>query len=295
MSENQEVVEETIEGTVDDVEKEDIEEQVESENLETEDEPAENESDGNEEEQEEDLVITIGDDEPEEEEVRAPQWVKDLRKKNKEDQRRIRELEEKLAAKEQPETPRLGKKPTLEDHDFDTDSYESALAEWYDQKREVEKQERAIQEQQEAQQKAWQRRLDAYSESKSELSKKVADFEDAELSVSEVLDVTQQGIIVHGASDATKLIYALGKNPRRLKELSEIKDPVQFAFAAARLEADIKMKPKKAPPAPEKKVTGAAPKGSSMDAQLERLREKAAKTGDFSEVHAYKRKMKASQ
>ena len=114
MNEKDEVIEETVEQIVEETEVVE-EEQVEQEAQQA-PEPVE----------EPEIVIQIGDD-PVEEEERAPEWVRDLRKKNKEDQRKIRELEAKLAEKEAPKQA-LGKKPDLEEFDYGTEKYEAALA-----------------------------------------------------------------------------------------------------------------------------------------------------------------------
>jgi predicted RNase H-like nuclease (RuvC/YqgF family) len=81
------------------------------------------------------ITIMIGDEPVEEEVQAAPDWVRDLRKKNREDQKRIRELEARLAQTQAPAQTQLGKKPILEDFDYDTTAYESALADWFDKKR----------------------------------------------------------------------------------------------------------------------------------------------------------------
>ena len=94
------------------------------------------EGDG-EDEGDEDVVISIGEESPpQEEEARAPEWVRELRKANREKERKIRELEAKLnAAPTETKPVALGKKPTLEDCDYDSDEYERKLAGWYEDKR----------------------------------------------------------------------------------------------------------------------------------------------------------------
>jgi hypothetical protein len=241
-------------------------------------------------EEEETVVVTIGDEEPEEEPEKAPDWVRDLRKKNREDQRRIKELEAKLEQKEAPAKPVLGEKPTLEGFDYDSDKYEAALDEWYTKKRQVDAEQEQLKKAEEQQQQEWQAKLDAYGEKKAAL--KVADYDEAEAMAQDMFDATQQGIMVQGADNPALVIYALGKNEKKAKELSVIKDPVKFAFAIAKLETQLKVSGKKAPPPPEKVVTGSG-KSSAIDSTLDRLREDAAKTGDYSKVHAYKRKKRA--
>jgi hypothetical protein len=237
-------------------------------------------------------VITIGDESPSPEEVeqaQAPAWVKELRKSHREVQRENRELKEKLKVQTQPETKvELGQKPKLEDCDYDAEKYEGELSSWYERKREVEAQNAKIREAQAAEEKAWQEKLNAYSEAKTKL--RVNDYEDAELAAQELLSKTQQGIILDGAENPAAVVYALGKNPAKAKELAAIKNPVKYAFAVAKLETQLKIT-KRTPPTPEGTVSrrGSAPISGSVDSTLDRLREEASRTGDFNKVIQYKR------
>ena len=95
--------------------------------------------------------------------------------------------------------------------------------------------------------------------------------------------------------DPVLVVYALGKNPKKAAELSEIKDPVKFAFAVAKLETQLKVSSRKAATKPEKTVNGSARVSGSVDSTLERLRAEASRTGDFSKLTAYKRKLKAKK
>lgn len=266
--------------------EEEVETEVEAEEVETEE--VETEEDPTEEDESEEIVVSIGGEEPPQEEEKAPEWVRELRKKNREDQKRIRELEAKLAEKE-PSQPKLGPKPTLAGCDYDDERFETELTAWHEQKRQHEAEEaKAIKAKEEAE-RSWQDRLAGYEKAKKEI--KVKDFEEAEEAVIQQFDVTQQGVVIHGAENPAIVIYALGKNPKKAKELAEIKDPVKFAFAVAKLETQLKVSSKK-PPAPEKTVSGTARISGSVDSTLERLRKEAEKTGDLSKVVAYKREQK---
>jgi hypothetical protein len=241
----------------------------------------------------EEVIVTIGDEPaPEPQDTApAPEWVRELRRVNREREREIKELRDKLAAKEATPPPATdpGKKPTLEDHDYDTEAYERELTAWYDRKRtadaEITRQLQAEQEQQ----KAWQAKLEGYGKAKAEL--RVPDYDDAEAVAQTTFSVPQQSIIVAGAENPALLIYAMGRNPAKAKELAAITDPVKFTFAIAKLEAQLKVTPRKAPPAPEKPIrsTGGVSVSGAVDGTLERLREEAARTGDMTKVIAYKR------
>ena len=236
----------------------------------------------------EEVVVSIGEEAPPpEEHTPAPEWVKELRKTNRELQRQNRELQGKLHAAP-PETKPvvIGNKPKLEDHDYDADKYEEALTSWFERKRQADdvnaKQEAEVMNQQ----KAWQAKLDGYGKAKAEL--RVKDFDDAEEVAQQVFSITQQGVLLQGADNPALVVYALGKNPVKAKELAEIKDPVKFAFAVAKLEKDLKVTNRRQAPAPERIVTGTGRSAGAVDSTLERLREDAARTGNMTKVIAYK-------
>lgn len=241
----------------------------------------------------EEVVITIKGESPppEEEEKQAPEWVKNLRKSYRELQREKRELEEKLkmvlpAPENNPVV--LGKKPTLEACDYDSDKFENELSGWFERKRQSEEAEAKQRTKQQSEQEAWQKKLEGYNQSKTGL--KVSDFTEAEETVLENLSVTQQGIILQGAQNPAVMVYALGKNPKKAKELAEITDPVAFAFAVAKLETQLSVTRKQLPP-PEKRIVSNGNPGTSS-VQLDRLREEAARTGDFTKVLAFKKQLK---
>ena len=235
------------------------------------------------------VIVSIGEEAPPpEEHTQAPEWVRELRKTNRELQRQNRELQGKLKSTAQTETKPVvvGKKPSLEEHDYDAEKFEAAMADWFERKRQADdanaKQEAEVMNQQ----KAWQSKLEGYGKAKAEL--RVKDFEDAEAVAQEVFNVTQQGIVLQGADNPALVIYAIGKNPKKAKELSDIQDPVKFAFAVAKLEKELKVTNRKAAPPPEKIVSGTGRVSGAVDSTLERLREDASRTGNMTKVIAYK-------
>jgi uncharacterized protein related to proFAR isomerase len=238
---------------------------------------------------EDEVVVSIGEEAPPtEEEVRAPEWVRELRKTNREKERRIRELEAKLTATTTENKPvvTMGPKPKLEDHDYDADRYEQALDAWHERKRQHDLETETVKKSELEQHQAWQAKLDSYGKAKAEL--KVRDYEDAEETVQQLLNVTQQGVVLQGADNPALVIYALGKNPKKAKEIAEITDPVKFAFAVAKLEKELKVTNRRAAPAPERIVSGTGRSSGAVDSTLDRLREEAARTGNMTKVIQYK-------
>lgn len=242
---------------------------------------------------EDELIVTIGEEAPpQEEEKPAPEWVRELRKSHRELQKRNRELEAKLTQDQAPKTPEIGKKPTLEDFDYDAEKFENSLAQWFERKRQADEQAAKVQADIEKQQQEWQAKLQGYGKAKAEL--KVKDYDDAEGIVQESFNTTQQGVILQGADNPALLVYALGKNPKKAKELASISDPVKFAFAIAKLETQLKVTNRKAAPPPEKTVQGTGRVSGAVDSTLDRLRADAEKSGDYSKVMAYKRQKRTA-
>lgn len=240
--------------------------------------------------EDDEVVVSIGEEAPpQQEETRAPEWVRELRKQNREKDRRIKELESKLnttAAETKPVT--VGPKPTLESCDYDSDVFERKLADWYEQKREADAAEAKQREAQEAEAAAWQEKLQNYEKAKASL--RVRDYEDAEATALENFNVTQQGIVIQGSENPALLVYAIGKNPTKAKELASISDPVKFAFAVAKLETQLKVTNRKAAASPERTInSGGGRLSGAIDSTLERLRAEAEKTGDYTKVLRYKR------
>lgn len=257
------------------------------------DEPAEEESS-------DEVVVTIGDEEPpaeeEEEPAKAAPWVKELRKSQQETNRRNKELERELAALKAAQQPAaqqpqaLSAKPTLQDHDYDAEAYDKALEKWYEDKRAHDERERKKQEEGAKAQTAYQAKLARYNTGKTEL--KVSDFADAEAEVLQSLSPHQQGLIIDKAKNSTLVVYAIGKNPKKLAELAAIQDPIDFALAMRELEAQMKVTPKKTAPLPETNVRGnARVAGVVGDSTLSRLEAEADRTGDRTKVAKYRKEL----
>lgn len=288
---------EVVEEQQDDLELEvedDSDEAQEPEESTEEVEPSEDEEPD---EDEEERVVVIGDQQLEEEEPEAPGWVKKVRKVNRklesENKRLKKELERRsTAAQAQQAPPPVGEKPTLKSVGYDDKKYVQALDEWVERKKKAEAFEAEQQKRAQQQQARWQERQQRYVQQKQ--AHGFRDYDEAESMVENTLSVTQQGIIVHAAEDSALVIYALGKNEDKLEELSKIDDPVEFTYKVAKLEAQLKVTSKKAPK-PERKVEGGKTGGlsGSGDKTLERLREEAKRTGDYTKVTKYKRQKRA--
>lgn len=276
-----------------------IEDNQEDENQE---DPEETQDESNQSDDEtsedEEFVITVGDEEPEPSDdddfsgKPAPAWVKELRKKEREARKRIKELEAQVQQAKPADKPiEVGPKPKLADFDYDEDQFETAVEQWHERKRQVEQQQAAKQAEEEKAKQAWQQKMQSYEERRQNVASKVKDFEELEEAAKDKLTPTQQGILIHAAENPELIMYHLGKNPKKAQELSAITDPVLFAFAAAKLDSQMKIQTRKPATQPEKKPSGSAGLAGAVDQKLAQLEAKAAKTGDRTELIKYKKSL----
>lgn len=277
------VSDETEEETVDDDTDDD------GEDLVSEDDDQEDVEDDDEEDDEGDALVINLDGEEDEEEDTVP--IRSLRQANRDQKKRIRELEKQLEGQETPDDAQeLGDKPTLEDFDYDQEKHAEALIEWNDRKRELDAKKEADTKKAEEAKEAYQNRFDAYQKAKAEL--KAKDFDEAEDVARENLSVVQQSVIIAHAKRPELVIYALGKNPEKAADLAKEEDPIAFAFKVAQLEANMKVTGTKKPK-PEKRLKGGAPQPQVGSKKLDAAFKEAQKTGDFTKYQQLKRQKKA--
>ena len=242
------------------------------------------------------VVITLGDDaetDEAEDPAKAPAWVRDLRKANREKERQLREKDAEIARLKQASAPApvvVGERPTLEGCDFDADRYASELERYLERKAAADREAAAKADAERKAQEQWQARLNGYGQAKTAL--KVKDFDEAEEVARDTFNVVQQSVILKGVRSpekAAQLIYALGKSPKKAKELAAITDPVEFAVAIGEVIPMLKTQPRKAAPIPERVVRGSSPGAGALDNELARLEAEADRTGDRTKVAAYRR------
>ena len=221
---------------------------------------------------------------PEAEEEQKPKWAVELEQK----------INKATAPKEpEPEIDvpplQFEPEPQPSDAEYDFDRYKEKLSAWHERKRILEDEHAKKQAAHAEAQKLRQSVLQRYQEDKRSVS--ASDYDDAERRVREELDEAQQSIILQGADNPARLVYALGKNTQAMQKYARIKDPVRFAFAIASLENKMN-KPRDDTPKlkPEKVVQGGG--FGRSNASLESLRREADRTGDYSKVVRYKREKK---
>jgi hypothetical protein len=240
-----------------------------------------------------DLVVSIGDEAaPASEEEEAPGWVKETRIRNRELNKRVKELESQLSANTGvQEVPAPGPKPNPDDF-LDVAEYAADSEAWQEKNTAYQSAIASKREAEEKQTQEWQKTLDTHKEKAAEIKAKVKNYDEAEATVKSALDETQLGAVVHCATNSALLMAALGSNPTELERMAAIKDPSKFIFELGKMETKVKTGKRRATTTPEKRVTGTAPLSSGTDKVLEKLEKEADKTGDRTKVVAYKRELK---
>lgn len=229
------------------------------------------------------ILLEIAEEPPEETPV-----IRTLRKQLREAQKELKAAKREQAA---PAANDPGPRPKLEDFDYNEDRFAEGLTEWTAKKAMFRAEQDKAKATQDAIHADFQEAVSRFEESKAEFA--AHDFDAVESSVREVLGVEKMTVLVDTSTDAAKVLYALGKNPAQMERLASIKNPFRFAAEIGRLEGKIRMKssaPK--PPAPEHRPANTSA-AASPDKTLDRLREEARKTGDFTKVLAFRAQMKA--
>lgn len=218
--------------------------------------------------------------------------LQNLRKKAREDAKALRRMEQErdaaiaAASAPKPADPAavvVGEKPTLESCGYDAEKFEVELTAFHDRKRQAEEQDRKRAEAGKAQETAYGERLTAYRQGSAQL--RVTNFKAAEDTVVGVLSQVQQSIIIKHAKNAALVVFALGNDAAKLKELAAISDPIEFGIRARELEQEIKTVKRAIKPegtAPSGSGTGVTAAGSTA---IQRAEKQAEVTGDRSEVH----------
>lgn len=197
----------------------------------------------------------------------APQWVKDLRKNNREKDKELRELRRQLEqvqsrpTEQQPQqqVDVIPPKPTLESCEYDEEAYETALTDWHEKKSRAEQSKQQQERQQQEYQQRFQQRVEAHKQRAAKLP--VKDYQEMEEIVrAEVPDLHKE-ILIHCADEGSELIaYGLGKSQQLRQRVAAETDPIRAAFLLGQISKQVSLapKPKKAiKPEPEVRGGGA--------------------------------------
>ena len=208
--------------------------------------------------------------------------IREMRRKLREAERELKTVREGKAQK--PAIIDPGPKPTLESCEYDEERRDREYDEWKERVAKAEAQKREADEQAEREQAEWSQRAEAYKASKATLA--VSGYDEAEAEVFAAIPSEVQALILRQPERAPALVYALSRNPAKLEELSKL-NLADAAMLVGELRAKVKMEKRRKLPDPDKPVNGRS--GTPSTANLERLRDKARKSGDWDSYFAAKR------
>lgn len=229
----------------------------------------------------------------------AAPWIKDLRKKVRDQGREIATLRANSGTTTQspssaaPADP--GAKPTMAQFDFDADEYDKALSKWYERKNAAEAAKAERIRAQAAEEAAWRTRLDKFEGEVKSL--KFSDAEDSVAAAQSEFNPIQQSLIIQYAERPALVMLALGRNPARARELARVEDPIQFAIAIKDQERKMSTTTRKKPTTkPESRIAGSGGGKSAVagkDAARDKLIAEAQKSGNMAKLQAYDRAQRA--
>jgi hypothetical protein len=204
----------------------------------------------------------------------------------------VRDAKRELAERRKADAPQVvvGERPTLEACDYDEDKFATKLEQWHERKAQAAENERKAEQAAQVRNQEFERAVSTYRSKAAALP--VKDFQQAEEAVRGALPELLQSAIIQYADDPAKVVYALYKHPQKIAQLADEPDPIKAIKAVWNMERNIKVATRKPPPPPMAAniQRGSAPVAANdYDKQLEALEKKAERTGNRTEVIAFKR------
>lgn len=214
--------------------------------------------------------------------------IQHMRKQLREAQKRAAELEKQVGSSQQ----ELGPKPTLADCEYDEDRFDEERDAWEERRRAIEAAKTSPNNPQVQAREEWQRDHQSYQQQRAELT--YADRDEVEGIAAAALSEVQQAVVVQSADNPALLLYALGRNPAKLAEISQIQNPLKMAAAIAKLEGALKVNRKRKAPDPERIERGSARVSvKGADKELQRLEKEAEQSGNYDKLFDYKRRLRS--
>ncbi|HFU4527713.1 TPA: scaffolding protein [Yersinia enterocolitica] len=229
-------------------------------------------------------------DSPASEEDKDPALVKHLRSTIKEKEKELKELRRQSPAPQQSVPSQAPRMPQLSDDgiDYDESVFQQKMQEWSTESAKFQSSQAEQQRYQQQLQQRHQQKLQQYQERSKAL--KVSNYQQAEKAVLDDVPEQIQGAIIHYSERPELVVLALGRNAELRKQMAEATDPVEIGRLIGTIESKAKTMPK------AKSNAGTVPvvkggNGAVLNS-IDKLREKAQETGDYSAVIAAKRKAK---
>ncbi len=205
--------------------------------------------------------------------------IREFRRREREKDRRIAELERNLA----PKPVEVGEEPVMADFAYDEDEWKEAWTAWKSRSEQSAEQETKAAEKRAADARAWSEVEEAYKAERDKLN--VPNFREIEQEVADAVPLEIMAMLVRARKP--ELIVALRNSPTKLAELSKL-NLLDAAMMVGELKGSIRMTTRR-PPNPDRPVRGnAAP--VNADKELARLEKEAARTGDRTALREYRAK-----
>ena len=211
--------------------------------------------------------------------------IREFRRREREKDRRIAELERQAA----PKPVEVGERPSLEAFEFDEDAHAEAVEAWIERKAQAKRETEQATKRNETVEAERDKVRTAYMAQRARYPE--ARFEEAEREVFETLPANIQGGILK-LDRAADLVMALHASPSELTALAELAqaDPILALVKIGELKGKLQVMRK--PPAPDRDVRGNASPAGGTDKELARLEKEAERTADRTKLIAYRRKLK---
>lgn len=232
-------------------------------------------------------------DSPASEDDKDPALVKHLRSTIKEKERELKELRRQPATQQQVTPPQPPRMPQLSDDgiDYDESVFQQRMQEWSTEATKFQSYQAEQQRQHQDLQQRHQLKIQQYLERSKAL--KVHNYQQAEQLVIDDVPESIQGAIIHYAEKPELVVLALGRNAALRKQVAEATNPVELGRLIGTIESKAKTMPKaKTTSATIPEVKG---NGGAAINNIDKLREKAQETGDYSALIAAKRKQKSKK
>jgi hypothetical protein len=205
--------------------------------------------------------------------------IREMRNAIRERDRQIRELSKRMP--QEPEVE-LGPKPTLESCEYDEERFEAEVTAYHERKAKVAAKQAEAEEQRKAQQAAFAKKVEAFDAEKASLG--IANFDEIEAEIAASLPQETVAAIMHSDKPAT-LMAALVRSPGKMEQLSKL-NLLEAAMMIGELKAKVMVDKRKSKAAPDRGIQGRTASGGG---NLEKLRQQAERSGDYSQYLAAKR------
>lgn len=240
------------------------------------------------------LTVSLGDeaddedadDLPPADEKAGAAW-KALKSAKKQLERENAELKAKVAPPAPPPTVKEpGPRPKLADFGGDEDKLSQAIVQWA-------KDTDAKEAEQVRVKNAEEKIAASYREKIAKLNR--PDFIAQQNVVAAALSQAQQAILLSKTKETAVLVYGLGKDPAKLRQLAALTDPLDFHAALRDVERTMKVTDKRRPPnPPETVVRGNSGGGGTLNNKYrEKLEAEADRTNNRAKLQAYDREQAA--